>query len=292
MRRIVVVGDVVTDVLALYTAPLAPGSDTPAAIRFAGGGAGANTAAWLAAAGAPVTLVGVVGVDQTGDARLAELAAAGVACAVRRSPDAPTGAIIVLSGGGDRTMLPDRGANALLRPADVAELPTDTGHVHVSGYTLFDPHTRPAARAALRGAAARGATTSVDAASAAPLRAAPDFLSWLAGTDLLLANRAEAAVLAGAGEAGAQAAHLARRLGGAAVVKCGPAGAVWAGADGAAAAVPAEPATEVDPTGAGDAFAAGLLAAWLGGAGPAEALRAGARLGARAVRTVGARPPR
>jgi sugar/nucleoside kinase (ribokinase family) len=46
----------------------------------------------------------------------------------------------------------------------------------------------------------------------------------------------------------------------------------------------------LDPTGAGDAFAAGLLAAWLSGAPPAEALRAGVALGARAVQVVGSRP--
>ncbi|MGH3680188.1 MAG: PfkB family carbohydrate kinase, partial [Natronosporangium sp.] len=45
-----------------------------------------------------------------------------------------------------------------------------------------------------------------------------------------------------------------------------------------------------DPTGAGDAFAAGLLASWLAGAGPVEVLRAGARLGAEAVAGFGARP--
>jgi sugar/nucleoside kinase (ribokinase family) len=46
-----------------------------------------------------------------------------------------------------------------------------------------------------------------------------------------------------------------------------------------------------DPTGAGDAFAAGLLAAWCSGAGPRAALAAGAALGAEAVARIGARPP-
>jgi sugar/nucleoside kinase (ribokinase family) len=54
--------------------------------------------------------------------------------------------------------------------------------------------------------------------------------------------------------------------------------------------VPAEPARVVDSTGAGDAFDAGLLVAWLAGAGPLDALRAGVAAGARAVGRAGARP--
>jgi sugar/nucleoside kinase (ribokinase family) len=50
------------------------------------------------------------------------------------------------------------------------------------------------------------------------------------------------------------------------------------------------PTTVVDTTGAGDAFAAGLLSAWIAGAAPRDALLAGARLGALAVGRVGARP--
>ncbi|MDR7273492.1 sugar/nucleoside kinase (ribokinase family) [Catenuloplanes atrovinosus] len=293
MGRVLVVGDVITDVVAVLGGPLAPGSDTPAAVRVAGGGQAANTAAWLAAAGVPVTLAGVAGDDPAGDARLAELTAAGVTTAVRRAAGAVTGTIIVLSGGGERSMITDRGANLLLSPADVDAAHTpDVARLHLSGYALLDPATRPAARHAL----SRGIPASVDAASAAPLRqvGAKTFLEWVRGCDLLLANADEAEALAGPGTPPDQARRLAAATGGNAVVKRGAAGAVWASADGTAIALPPELAVAVDPadpTGAGDAFAAGLLAALLRGAAPLDALAAGHALGARAVAMIGARPP-
>jgi sugar/nucleoside kinase (ribokinase family) len=289
---VVVVGDVVTDVLAVLATPLAVGSDTAADISFTGGGSAANTAAWLAHSGVPVTLVACVGTDAAGDARVAELTAAGVRTAVRRCPDAPTGTVVVLAERHERTMLADRGANLHIAPSDVdSALTAATRHVHVSGYTLFDPRTRPAGLHALAGG--RGLTTSVDAASADPLRraGAPAFLDWVRDTDLLFANLAEARVLV---DRDLVPPALAQALTGwvrRAVVKLGDAGAVWADRSGAVVTVPAEPPERVvDPTGAGDAFAAGLLGAWLGGASGESALRAGALLGARAVALAGARP--
>jgi ribokinase len=295
VTRIVVVGDIVTDVLAVLTQPMAHGSDTPASVRSTGGGQGANTAAWLAHTGAAVTLVGAVGADEAGAARVAELAHAGVTCAVRRWPEAATGTVIVLTEGEDRTMVTDRGANALLRPSDVDEAlagALDGDHVHLSAYPLLDRASRPAGRHALAAARARGLTTSVDVASAEPLRraGAAAVLAWVRGADLLFANADEAAVLAGPGDPATQAATLARSTGGSAVVKLGAGGAVWAGPGDALVRLAAPAARVVDPTGAGDAFAAALLAAWVAGAAPAEALRAGIVQGARAVTVVGARP--
>jgi ribokinase len=290
-ERIVVVGDIATDVLAIHSGPVAAGSDTPARIHLTGGGSAANTAAWLACCGAPVTLVGVVGTDEAGHDLVSELTAAGVHCAVRRSTRGPSGTVVVLSTQGERSMLCDRGANALLTPTDVAiAITAEVGHVHVSGYTLLDPQSREAGLHAL---AAPGVTRSVDAASAAPLRRAPGFLSWVRGVELLLANLAEARVLTGDDSAAVPAPELALRLtefAANAVVKCGVDGAVWASADGQVVEVAADPAPVSDPTGAGDAFAAGLLVAWRNGHAPEAALRAGAALGARAVGIIGGRP--
>lgn len=286
--RIIVVGDLVTDVLAILADEPAPGSDTRARIRMTGGGQAANTAAWLAWQQTPVTLVAAAGDDADGRARVAELTAAGVHCVIRHDPHAPTGSVVVLVGDAERTMISDRGANLRLRPDDVdrglAAAP-DAVHLHLSGYTLLDGESRSAGRHALRAARERGLTTSVDAASARPLRqvGAAAFLDWVRGVDLLLANRDEAAVLDEAGLAG-----VAKST----VVKLGAEGATWTGPGRETATVSSEPIATADPTGAGDAFAAGLLAAWLGGAGPETALRAGARLGAHAVRAPGGRPTR
>jgi sugar/nucleoside kinase (ribokinase family) len=313
--RVLVVGDLVTDVLARLSGELAPGSDTPARIRITGGGQAANTAAWLAQLGVPVTLVATTGDDPAGRDRVAELVGSGVDCAVRPVAGTPTGTLVVLSSGDDRTMLTDRGAASRLAPGDLDRALRrwpDARHLHLSGYVLLDRRSRAAGRHALRAAAAGGLTTSVDAGSVDPVRRVGParFLGWLGGVDLLLANAVEATCLAGpaaggeprrrgpaaaaaAGAAGAAAGEAAAvALTGAvavAVVKLGPAGAVWAGRGGVVR-VPASPATVLDPTGAGDAFAAGLLAAWRAGAGPAEALRAGNQLGAAAVATAGARP--
>jgi ribokinase len=297
MNPVVVIGDVVTDVLAVHSAILAAGSDTQARVTTLGGGSGANTAAWLAALGVPVIFVGVAGSDEAGAARVAELQTLGVRTVIRRTAAAPTGTVVVLSGRGKRTMLCDRGANLLLVPADVdAGLAADqhdgARHLHLSGYTLLDRRSRPAGRHALATAAAAGLTTSVDAASAGPLRrvGAAAFRSWVRGTDLILANLDEAAVLVGTGSPVESAARIASWAGHA-VVKCGAAGAVWADAGQTPVSAPAEPASVVDTTGAGDAFAAGLLASWLAGGSPAAALAAGAAVAARAVGTVGGRPP-
>ncbi|MBL7253711.1 sugar kinase [Actinoplanes sp. LDG1-01] len=290
----IVVGDLVTDVLVAHGGPIQPGSDTAAAITVGGGGQAANTAAWLAHAGRPVTLVAAVGDDPAGRERVAELAGTGVRCAVRTCPGAVTGSIVVLAGPEERTMITDRGASLLLAPDDVRAAVLDTPdatHLHLSGYPLLHDGSRAAGLAALAAAAERGLTTSVDAASAAPLRSvgAEAFLTWVHGCDLLLCNADEADVLAGPGSAAEQAKNLTAHVRNV-VVKQGGDGATWAAQDGGLHSATPDRVPMLDPTGAGDAFAAGLLAAWRDGHSPEAALRAGAMLGAAAVARIGARP--
>lgn len=277
------------DVVARLSGPLAPGSDAHAVIRFHGGGSAANTAAWLAQAGAEPLLVGRVGDDERGRTARDELRAAGVDAALAVDPELPTGTCIVLVGpDGERTMAPDAGANDGLSDEDLSEeLLESAGHLHVAGYALLRPGSRPAARAAIARALQRGIGVSVDPSSAALLSA--EFLDHADGAALLLPNVAEARMLSGERDAETAARALAARFG-EVVVTLGSDGALWTDGHDTVRrdALPVD--ALVDSTGAGDAFAAGLLAARMNGAEPPEALVAGARLAAEAVVRSGGRP--
>jgi sugar/nucleoside kinase (ribokinase family) len=290
--RVVCVGDVLLDICALLPGPLVQGSDTPAPVSYAHGGAAANTAAWLASLGVPCAFAGRVGDDAFGREAVAALRAAGVRTRVTTDPVAATGACLVLIGpDGERTMVPSAGANAALGPADLGpDLLRAGDHLHLSGYTLLNDGSRAAALFALQLAGSAGASVSVDAASAGPIRTvgAGRFLEWLPAGALLLANLDELAALTGtADEDAGIAALVARGLD--VVVKCGSRGSVLGTAAGLRR-VPTTPVGVLDSTGAGDAFAAGLLAALCNGADVGAALAEGNRLGGLVVGRLGARP--
>ncbi|MFD7553484.1 carbohydrate kinase family protein [Streptomyces sp. NPDC059835] len=293
---LLIVGDVVTDVVAVHTEALAPATDTAARIRTLPGGAGANAACWAARTGAAeVRLLARVGADS---ARWHEeaLRAAGVRPRLVVDPDEPTGTVVALVGkDAERTFLTDSGAALRLCPADwTPSLLDGAAHLHLSGYLFFADSSRELALVALRAARARGVPVSVDPASAGFLAALGPrrFLDSVAGVDVLLPNEDEARLLAGlpepAGVARA-AVELSRRVP-LVVVTLGAAGALVAERGRITAEVPAEPAEALDSTGAGDAFTGGFLAARLTGATPADAARAGCRAAARAVARLGGRP--
>lgn len=298
MIRVVLLGDVMCDIVARLQGPLVAASDSPARISMAGGGAAANTASWLAGLGMSAVLLGRVGDDDAGRSAADEMRAAGVAVRFAIDPDRATGTVIVLvEPGGERTMVPDPGANDALRPQDLpAELFTRGAHLHLSGYTLLRSGSRDAGLAALRMAHAAGMSVSVDAASAGPLQAVGParFVQWIQGADILFANRLEAALLAGqqVHDVDAAARVLAEHCG-LAVIKLGADGAFGQTKDGTSAHVQAVEIADgaaVDTTGAGDAFTAGFLHAWLTGLPLAHALRSGCAIAARAVCLPGARP--
>ena len=271
------------------------GTDTAADIVLRPGGSGANTASWAAYLGADVRLLTRVGRD-TGEWHAAELRRAGVRAHLRVDPDHPTAVVIAMVDvTGERSMLTNRGASGRLSPADWSDgLLDGVRHLHVSGYTLFAPPGLELTRLALDAAARRGVTVSVDPASAGFLRGfGPDrFLAETAGVDFVIPNLDEALLLSGLGPLGDPESAAERLSGryGTAVVKLGARGALLARDGRVVARVPAVPTEVVDSTGAGDAFAAGFLAALLAGRDAVEAVVSGCRAGAEAVAQVGGRP--
>ena len=283
--HVTVVGDVGLDVVGKLAGPVVFGHDTRARVTVTPGGAGGNTAAWLARHDVDVSLIARIGADEAGRTASSELTAAGIDCRFAVDPGLPTCCVVVLvAPDGDRTMLADRGANAAFCVDDV-QLPEVTGraHLHLSGYVLLDDGSRPAGLEALRLAHRAGWTTSVDPQAAVHVATAgaERFLSWVSGVDLLLPNDAELAALGGLDPV--------LSVVGAVVVTHGRHGASWYSPT-ERINVPAPESHETDSTGAGDAFNAGLLSCWLAGDGPLAALEAGVTAGTAATASIGARP--
>jgi sugar/nucleoside kinase (ribokinase family) len=280
---VVVIGDAALDVLARHTRPIVHGGDVRAKVITAPGGAAANTAVWLARLGASTTLVSRIGDDVGGEHLRRVLTGAGVRCAFTVDPAAATGSVVsLIDRDGQRSMLSDRGANARLRGSDLdPAVLAGARHLHLSGYVLLDESSRDAGVAALKAARGAGLSTSVDPQVAAMIDDPAGFVELLRGVDVLLPNAEELAVLGGA--------SVVLEAVGAIAVTAGADGATWIDRAGSVS-VPADAVEVVDSTGAGDAFSAGLLVAWLTGASRTEALRAGVRAGASATTQVGAWP--
>jgi sugar/nucleoside kinase (ribokinase family) len=288
---VLVVGDINLDVLVRPERPIEDGTDVAAEIRQRPGGAGANVAAWLGRLGVATTLAGCVGASDSGPI-CDLLRTVGVQLALRTCSDLPTGAIVAIIGtDAERSMASDRGANRALTEYDLPEaLIAAHRHLHVSGYTLLDAETRRTALTAIGRAQALGRTVSVDPASVAPLReyGVEGFLTDIAGIDVLLPNASEAQVLSGFLDVEQAAVSLATKFPVVAVT-CGASGALWADRGGVLHRPSlAGPGPVLDTTGAGDAFTAGLLTAWLDDRSPTSCLDAGQQQAATVVARWGA----
>jgi sugar/nucleoside kinase (ribokinase family) len=291
--RVLVIGDVMTDVICLPQGPMEPGSDRRATIRMAPGGSGANQASWLAAFGLDVRFVARVGAADLAPLT-ASFAGLGVDARLAGDPDLPSGTLVTLvAPDGERSFLTDRGANARLAEADLpASLLDGCVLLVVSGYALFEPGPRAAVGRLLAAARTAGLPVAVDPASVGFLtEVGPEiFLSATAGATTLFAHEAETQALTGAATLAGALPRLTPHYG-RLVVKRGAAGALVAGATGPRFEAPAPPVAVRDTTGAGDAFAAAFIAAELGGAAEPTALARAVAAGSAAVTRIGGRPP-
>ncbi|WDR04569.1 PfkB family carbohydrate kinase [Devosia rhodophyticola] len=290
--RILVVGDVMTDIIVMPEGPMVKGSDRRAKIRNRPGGSGANQAAWLGSVDADVIFAARVGSsDRMGYENY--FRGQGVVGVLASDTQLPTGVLVtIVDPDGERSFLTDRGANLNLCAEDLPDsLLDDVGLVLVSGYSLFEPGPRAAVLGLFAAARARKIAIAVDAASIGFLNevGAKNFLQWTRGCAWLLANQDEARVLTGSTRLEKQMRVLGQNFDNV-VIKRGRSGAAVGGRDGVVLTSPAPEVRVVDSTGAGDAFAAGLLSAVLGDATVEVALEAGIAAGARAVQAIGGQP--
>jgi len=260
------------------------------------GGSAANTIAALARFDLSLAFIGQTGRDRAGAIIAADMAANAVHFPVPPI-DVPTGrCLIVVSSDGHRTMSTTAGASAWLPPGshDPA-IAAEAGLLYVEGYMWRAEQTREAAKVLLKTARAAGRRTAFTLSSEYYVRAHRDELVALldAGLiDILLANEGEIAALSGLDTLDDQLAWGAARAS-LLVVTLGAKGAVAvAVADGHRRHMPAEPqGPVVDTTGAGDMFAAGLLAGLVQSRDLATAMRMGSIAAGRIITLIGPRLP-
>ena len=258
------------------------------------GGCGSNTAIGLAALGVPTGIVGRTGDDDAADLLFRYWERFGLDTRfVQRNPQQPTATSIGLI---DTSFQPrfihtpgaNRGVTAALidGPALAA---TGAKFFHVAGFfvlvSLFE-----GVGAKLAELRSRGITTSLDVVfnvrmDDPQLRAA--LWDALPNLDYFLANDHEAFRLTGETDPVRAAAILKNRGAENVIIKLGAEGC-YALSDEFTGVVPAFQVEVVDTTGAGDAFAAGFIAALSRGDDLKTACKAGNQAGARIVQKLGA----
>jgi ribokinase len=273
MADVVVFGTAVADVVLRVAALPRPGDQIRAEpLGWRLGGGSANVACGLAAASHNVELIGPVGTDSMAEELLAELERRGVHTprCIRMSTVSPR-ALILLDAKGERTIL-ILGGERWPEPLPLPDLPqaSDVACVYVESYERFP-------------------TTIGNRFPEALLVATPPTGDSAWPADIIVGSERQYPK-----DALATPYESARAVAGArlkwVVVTRGAHGAEAYGPEGCCR-VAGRTARQVDATGAGDAFAAGLIAALLAGHGIRDAMQRGAAQGAAAVEVLQSVPP-
>ncbi|MCE2472591.1 MAG: sugar kinase [Anaerolineae bacterium] len=241
--------------------------------------------------GIKTAAIGSVGADAFGDCLLQQLAADGVSRdGVHQHPDLPTGvAFVSYQADGSRSFVFSLGAGGHLA-TDMLEPALFDGLrcFHIMGSTLsMSAEVLKVCRGALGMALDAGALISFDPnlrpELLPPNEARLAFSDFMSAADILLPTKAELLALTGADTVqDAVADLLAQKPERLIVVTRGAEGCTVYSAEGHVD-VPGYAVEEIDPTGAGDCFDAGILSELLTGKSPAEAARLANACGALAV---------
>ncbi|MDQ2834743.1 MAG: carbohydrate kinase family protein [Acidobacteriota bacterium] len=252
--------------------------------REAGGGT-VNTACALARLGHQTSVFGVFGEDEEVWLR-ARLRSFGVHAEHACSSELPNALTISMSTKFDRSFLSYAGANQVLD--DFVALPETIAALSVANHVHFAmPLDLGLAKAMLPALRSAGCTLSIDPGWRKDWFESSGTLDVLRMFDLFLPNESEAQLMTGQREP-EQVLRACADLGlEHTVIKLGPRGAVAFDHGRLYAMVPPD-VEVVDTTGAGDAFDAGLIDAWLAGADIEEQLRRACICGSLSTRARGA----
>jgi sugar/nucleoside kinase (ribokinase family) len=274
-----------TEAEALYAA-------MPAGVESSGGSAG-NTCAVAAALGAKVGFLGKVAADQLGEVFSHDIKAVGVHFpTLPLSGGAPTArCLILVTPDGQRTMNTFLGACVTFgeKDVDAAEV-ARAKVVYLEGYLFDPPEAQAAFKAAARAAHAAGRKVAITLSDAFCVgRHREAFRAFVKEeADILFANESEILALYETKDFEAAAAQAAQEVEIAALTRSEHGSIILSG--GERHQVAAQPTKVVDTTGAGDAYAAGFLAAWAKGLSLPMAGRWGSIAAAEVISHYGARP--
>ncbi|MCC6124528.1 MAG: carbohydrate kinase family protein [Pirellulales bacterium] len=253
------------------------------------GGCAANVALDLAKQGVAVEICGCIGDDEAGAGLLQSIAATGVGCEqIRRVASQPTSkTVIVLVEGEDRRFLHNFGANAVFDVGQIRREWIDRLKVFYLGGLFAMPAVRMSELAELlKYCRLRGVTSVVDVVVPAEHSGMGELSSVLPYIDYFLPNDDEARRLTGVDTPEKQIEIFLRHGAKAVVVTCGPNGAI-AAIDSCRWKAESYRVEGIDPSGAGDAFAAGIVTGILRRWDMSETLRYAAALGASATTALG-----
>ncbi|WP_293812626.1 carbohydrate kinase family protein [uncultured Bosea sp.] len=246
------------------------------------GGGGFITAAHLAALGTRAGLLARIGTDPLSGTLAPALADSGVDLRwLEHSSEAGPQPTVVMVQDGERAFLSRRAGSARPATLDAALADPAARHLHIAEFaTLAEiPDLIEAAKRT-------GLTVSLDPSWDDDWIRRPDLIERAAGADIFLPNAAEARAIAGCEDLDQAGSHLTRHFP-VVVVKDGGNGArLFQNATTFALPAP-EGGPVLDTTGAGDAFNAGFLAAWLDGHSLQQGLAEGIACGTLSVRSVG-----
>jgi len=258
------------------------------------GGCGSNTAIGLAACGLPTGIVARTGSDDAADLLFRYWQRVGVDPRfVQRTTDLPTGTSVgLIDADFQPRFIHTSGANRQMTAAAIdptALAAAGARFFHIAGFFVL-PNLFEQVAEKLAVLRQLGITTSLDVVFNVRMddpRLRSTLWAALPHLDYFIANQHEAFRLTGLEEPAAAATDLRRRGAQAVIIKLGAQGC-YAASSNFNGLVPGVAVQVVDTTGAGDAFAAGLIAALARGQGLQAACQAGNQAGARICTRLGA----